>query len=107
MVTLKTEGIIMTLQLISDNQIQQDGINQEALEEFQEHRVEIKKPMTPLAIKKAIKVLMPFSLEQQQYMVDQAILNGWRGLYPVDPPKKQSTRETSLQDDLTDTSWAN
>tara|TARA_R110000744_G_scaffold237450_1_gene354953 strand:- start:190 stop:402 length:213 start_codon:yes stop_codon:yes gene_type:complete len=47
MVTLKTEGIIMTLQLISDNQIQQDGINQEALEEFQEHRVEIKKPHDP------------------------------------------------------------
>ena len=97
----------MNLQLISDNQIEQDGINQEALEEFQEHRVEIKKPMTPLAIKKAIKVLMPFSLEQQQYMVDQAILNGWRGLYPVDPPKQQTSRNRTLQEDLTDTSWAN
>ena len=96
----------MELQLVSDNQIEQDGINQIALEEFQEHRVEIKKPMTPLAIKKAIKVLMPFSLEQQQYMVDQAILNGWRGLFPVDPPKQFSSRTRTLQDELTDTSWA-
>ncbi len=94
----------MELQLVSD---QATDINQEALEEFQEHRKEIKKPMTPLAIKKAMKVLRPFSLEQQQYMVDQAILNGWRGLFPVDPPKKNTSRNTSLQQDLTDTSWAN
>ena len=83
------------------------NINQEALEEFQEHRVEIKHPMTNLAVKKAIKVLMPFSFEQQQYMVDQAILNGWRGLFPVDPPKVCTSRNRTLQDDLTDTSWAN
>lgn len=94
----------MELQLVSD---QPTDINQEALEEFQEHRIEIKKPMTPLAIKKAIKVLRPFSLEQQQYMVDQAILNGWRGLFPVDPPKQISSRSISLEEQLTDTSWAN
>ena len=94
----------MELQLVSDNQ--QENINTEALEEFQEHRVEIKHPMTPLAVKKAIKVLMPFSFEQQQYMVDQAILNGWRGLFPVDPPKVCTSRNRTLQEDLTDTSWA-
>lgn len=94
----------MELQLVSD---QATDINQEALEEFQEHRIEIKKPMTPLAIKKAMKVLRPFSLEQQQYMVDQAILNGWRGLFPVDPPKQITSRTRTIQDDLTDTSWAN
>jgi hypothetical protein len=93
----------MTLQLISDNQT---DINQIALEEFQEHRVELKKPMTPLAIKKAIKVLLPYSLEQQQYMVDQAILNGWRGLFPVREPIKISSRENSIEHDLHDTSWA-
>ena len=93
----------MELQLVSD---QPTDINQEALEEFQEHRIEIKKPMTPLAIKKAMKVLRPFSLEQQQYMVDQAILNGWRGLFPVDPPKQITSRTRTIQDDLTDTSWA-
>ena len=94
----------MNLQLVSE---QATDINQEALEEFQEHRIEIKKPMTPLAIKKAMKVLRPFSLEQQQYMVDQAILNGWRGLFPVDPPKQITSRTRTIQDDLTDTSWAN
>jgi hypothetical protein len=94
----------MSLQLVSNEETE---INMEALEEFQEHRKEIKKPMTPLAIKKAMKVLRPFSLEQQQYMVDQAILNGWRGLFPVDPPKQSTSRQRSLEQDLNDTSWAN
>jgi len=93
------------MQLVEQAQIR-TGVNQEALDEFQEHRVEIKHPMTPLAIKKAIKVLMPFSFEQQQYMVDQAILNGWRGLFPVDPPKVNTSRTRSIEQDLTDTSWA-
>ena len=94
----------MTIQLVQTGS--ENNINYEALEEFKEHREEIKKPMTPLAIKKAIKTLAPFSYEQQQYMVDRAILSGWRGLFPVDPPKATSTKQTSLKDDLNDTSWA-
>ena len=93
----------MALQLVTE---QAADINLQALEEFQEHRIEIKKPMTPLAITKAANILRPFPLSHQQYMVDQAIMLGWRGIYPVDPPRQQTSRNTTLEQDLTDTSWA-
>ena len=82
------------------------SLNQEALDEFIEHRVELKKPMTPLAIKKAIKMLTKFPIDHQQHMVDAAILSGWRAIWPVDPPRQMSTKQTTLQQDLNDTSWA-
>ena len=85
---------------------QSDDVNQEALEEFIQHRKEMKKPMTPLAVTKACNVLKQYPLEHQQYMVDQAIMNGWRGIFPVNPPRQQNTRSSTLQNDLTDTSWA-
>ena len=87
--------------------VQQDiDINQTALDEFIEHRIELRKPMTPLAIKKACNILKQFPLDHQQYMVDSAILSGWRAIWPVDPPRQVSTKQTTLQQDLTDTSWA-
>jgi len=93
----------MALALVSN---EQQEINQIALAEFKEHRQELKKPLTPLAEKKACNVLRPFSLTQQQYMVDQAILNGWRGLFPVNPPRTTSCKSNSIEDDINDRSWA-
>ena len=82
------------------------GINQEALDEFIEHRVELKKPMTPLAIKKAEKILIRHTLDHQQYMVDTAILSGWRGLWEVEPRKQVSSKSTTIEHDLEDKTWA-
>ena len=84
------------------------GVNEEALGEFIEHRKEMKKPMTPLAIKKATKMLLKHDWDHQQYMVDRAILSGWTGLWDVEPPRQMvvSTRDTSIIDDINDTSWA-
>jgi len=93
----------MALELVQQQDI---DINQTALDEFIEHRKELKKPMTPLAIKKAANILIKFPPDHQQYMVDTAIISGWRGLFPVDPPRQMSTKQTTLQQDLTDTSWA-
>ena len=97
------------MELVQSVQQQDSGLNEEALEEFVEHRAEIKKPMTPLAIKKATKFLLAHSFEEQARLVDHCILNGWRGLYYVEPPKQaaQETRHRSLETDLNDTSWAN
>ena len=92
----------MALQLISN---QESNLNQIALDEFIEHRVELKKPMTPLAIKKATNILLPFSFTHQQYMVDTAIISGWRGLFPVEP-QRQTCKSTSIETDINDTSWA-
>ena len=83
------------------------GLNEEALEEWIEYRKEKKKPLSPLALKKTQNLMLKHGYEQSQHMVDAAILNDWQGLHPVDPPKILSTKQTSLQDDLNDTSWAN
>ena len=81
-------------------------LNQEALDDFIENRVQMKKPMTPMAIKKAQNFLLKYPYEHQQFIVDHAILSGWRGLYHVDMPER-SSRSISLHESLTDTSWAN
>ena len=82
------------------------GLNQEAIEEWIEYREEKKKPLSRLAMKKTTNLLLKYNEEQQQLMIDTAIMNDWQGLHPVDPPKQITTKQTSLADDLHDTSWA-
>lgn len=83
------------------------GLNQEALDEWIEYREEKKKPLSKLALKKTTNLLLKFPEAQQQVMIDTAIMNDWRGLFVVDPPKQVATRENTMQQDLTDRSWAN
>ena len=83
------------------------GLNEEALSEWIAYRAEdLKKPMTPRAIKMVTKKLMEYSEPEQMRLVEAAIERNWRGIYWVDRPKQQTTRESSIYDDLTDTSWA-
>lgn len=82
------------------------GINQEALQEWIEYRREKGKPLSSLALKKTQNIMLRYDEAQQQRMVDAAIMNDWQGLHAVDPPKQQTTRQATLLDDLTDTSWA-
>lgn len=92
------------LQLVQQQQI---GLNQEALDEWMDYRAEdLKKPMTPRAIKMVTKKLLQWSEQEQERLIENAIENNWRGIYWVDPPKQQTTRQTDIVDDLTDTSWA-
>jgi len=90
------------------------GLNTEALEEWREYRKAKKKPLSPLAEKKTIKLMLQYQMEEQQLLVDRAIQNDWQGLHPLNdkqrrdakPNKRSSTRHRSIQDDLEDTSWA-
>jgi len=91
------------LQLVQQQEI---GLNQQALDEWIEYRQDKKKPLSALALKKTTNLLLKFDEAHQQYMVDMAIMNDWQGLHTVEPEKKQTTRQNSLQQDLTDTSWA-
>lgn len=93
----------MTLELVQDEM--PIGLNTEALQEWEEYRKEKGKELSVLALKKVRKKLLRHSLEQQQYMVDQAIENDWTGLHEVEPPKQSSTKQRTLQQDLTDRSW--
>ena len=92
----------MALALITE---QQDNINQIALDEFIEHRQDLKKPMTKLAIKKARNILARHSKGHQQYMVDRAILSGWTGIWEVEPMKQISSKATTIEQDINDKSW--
>ena len=94
-----------TPDLIFDDQ--QHPVNSEALEEWAAYREEdLKKPLTPRAMKMVSKKLSQWSHSEQMRMVEVAIENNWRGIHYQEPEKQATTRHTSLQADLTDTSWA-
>ena len=96
----------MALALV-DNQIT-IGINEAALEEWMAYREEdLKKPMTPRAVKMVRKKLLQWSELEQERLIEHAIEHNWRGIYWVDAPKQATTRQSDIYDDLTDTSWAN
>jgi hypothetical protein len=92
----------MKLQLVQQTAI---GLNQSALDEWREYREEKGKPLSAMALRKCQAFLLKYDEAHQQEIVDAAIMNDWRGLHHVDPPK-QDTRKTSVRDDLTDRSWA-
>jgi hypothetical protein len=62
-----------------------DWLDTEAWAEYRQHRIEIKKPLTPLAESKMIKKLGQIVNEvnaTQQQVIDQSIEYGWIGLFP-------------------------
>lgn len=84
-------------------------INQEAVDEWSAYREEdLKKPLTPRALKMVKKKLSNYPEGEQMRIVEACIENNWRGIHYTQPPKQvqNSTRDRSLQDDLTDTSWS-
>ena len=85
-------------------------INETALQEFIDwRRDELKKPMTPLAIKKLRTKLEPFTDAEQVKALDRAIKGRWSGVFPEKERqivKTNSTRDLTLEDQLNDRSWA-
>jgi hypothetical protein len=57
-------------------------LNKESWDEWTEHRKEIKKKQTPLAIKKQLSFLEKRK-ETHVAIIEQAIRNGWTGLYDI------------------------
>ena len=84
-----------------------EGVNTEALQEWIEHRKDIKSPMTKRAIKLFTNKLLRYSESEQMRLVEEGIERGWKSIYWVEPPKQQSTRMTTLEQDINDHSWAN
>ena len=56
-------------------------INQKSWNEFEQHRKEIKKPLTDLARKKAFNQLKALSVDQQQEVIDYSITGRYTGLF--------------------------
>ena len=86
----ESKSVARTNSYVSVSVSVSDNINKEALEEFKQHRRDIKKPLSEMAIKKNLKVLEGCSHEDQQRIVDTTIANRWSGLFPL-KDKKQST----------------
>lgn len=68
-----------------------DGINLQAWTEFEQHRREIKKPLSDLSRKKAVQVLIGKPFDEQQQMVDLTIANRWTGLFPLKTAQHQQS----------------
>lgn len=54
------------------------------LKEFVQYRKDMKKPMSPLAFNKLLKMLEPYSLEARVRMINKTIMNGWQGVFDKD-----------------------
>jgi hypothetical protein len=95
----------MTLALVEPTIII-DGLNQEYLDEWIAYRAEdLKKPMTPRAIKMMIRKLLKWSPAEQERLICLAIERNWQAVY-WEEAAKQTSRHTTLESDLTDRSWA-
>ena len=61
-----------------------DALNGEAWNEWVDYRISIRKPITELSARKAVKMLTGYPHDTQQQIVDKSIQNGWQGLFPPD-----------------------
>lgn len=58
-----------------------DFINHESWVEFEEHRKDMKKPLTDLARKKSFNLLKALSIDQQREVIDYSITGRYQGLF--------------------------
>ena len=61
-------------------------IDPELWSDFVQSRKEMKKPMTPTAQKRALKLLVKFQNEGRDpnESLERSIINGWRGVFPAE-----------------------
>ncbi|MCP5004666.1 MAG: hypothetical protein GY941_12120 [Planctomycetes bacterium] len=59
-----------------------EWVNSTAWLEFEEHRKNIRKPLSDLARSKAVNQLKGFTLEEQQTAIDTSIQSSWAGIFP-------------------------
>ena len=67
-----------------------------ALKEFVNHRKQIRKPLTPHALRLLIcdlQQLAPGNIDRQHYLIDYAIKRGWQGFFE---PKENQQRQGYL-----------
>lgn len=79
------------------------GLNIEAWEEWCEYRKVTRKAVSSFAAKKQFKLLLRYSEEDQQAIIDHSIANDYQGLFELKLSNKQPANTMNL---LTDRSWA-
>ena len=73
-----------------------DRVDSEVWREFEQHRVEIRKPLTTLARKKNAAILGELTKAEQRVSVDTTIANRWTGLFPPKHKQEQPQRKGKL-----------
>lgn len=73
-------------------------LNKEAWKDWETHRREKKKPLTPLSTKKQLKMLENYKKDHVE-IIETSIRNGWTGLFPPkgEQPKFRSDHATAHQ----------
>ena len=74
-----------------------------AWEEFLQHRKENKWPMTELSTKKQLKFLKQFGSSRACELIDNAIRQGWRGIYDNNNSGKSASKKPAIENG---DSWA-
>jgi uncharacterized protein YdaU (DUF1376 family) len=59
-----------------------EWLNATAWDEFEQHRKDIRQPLSDLARTKAQNQLKDLTFDQQAIVIDKTIQNRWRGLFP-------------------------
>ena len=79
------------------------GINIPAWDEWCEYRKATRKAVSPFAAKKQFTMLLRYSEEDQQAIIDCSIANDYQGLFDLKVTPKPAQGAMTL---LTDRSWA-
>jgi len=66
------------------------NVDREAWDEFEQHRRDIRKPLTDLARRKNLKVLEGIPVPEQRRIIDNTIANRWTGLFPLNGKQAQT-----------------
>tara|TARA_R110000803_G_scaffold171371_1_gene234328 strand:+ start:221 stop:952 length:732 start_codon:yes stop_codon:yes gene_type:complete len=83
------------------------GLNLDAWAEFEQHRKDIKKPLTDTARTKAANQIIHLDPAEQQSTVDKSISSRWAGLFPdkITATKVKDQKAEKREQDAND--WAN
>jgi hypothetical protein len=79
--------------------IREQGVLADNWDDWEQHRKEIKKKLTPTTIGRQAKQLAKHPKEIQEAMIEQSITNGWTGLFDLkERPNENSTGNHSGND---------
>ena len=77
------------------------GLNIKAWGEFEQHRKDMKKPLTDTARTKAANQICQLTQEEQQETIDRSIQSRWAGLFPEKEKSKSNKSFLEQQSEAT------
>lgn len=85
----------------NNNTIVPDGINISAWSEWEQYRKSAKKKITPAAAKKQFKLLLQYSEQDQQAIIDKSISNDYQGLFDLNGASSNGSHQQGAADNST------